>query len=74
MRVLSVKEKSVIRDANGSFNLKPVMARRFKNNRYTHINVSGVIHSASIASGIVWIDGESNGKRMDVPARLMTGN
>lgn len=57
IKVLSVKEKSVARDANGAINLKPVMARRFKNNGYTHIKVSGAIHSASIVSGIVWVDG-----------------
>lgn len=56
MKILNVKQKSIVKDANGTFNLKKVMARRFKNNGYTHIKADNQIYNTSIVSGIVWID------------------
>lgn len=56
MKTLSVRNRSIEVNGNGTKNLLPVMARRFKNNGYTHIKNNEVVYNASLVSNMVWID------------------
>lgn len=56
MKILKVKKKSLDYNGNGTINLKFVMGKRFKNNKYTHVKVGSVVYNASVMSGLVWID------------------
>jgi hypothetical protein len=56
MKALKVKKHSLDYDANGTVNLRYVMAQRFKKNGYTHVQLKNKIYSAHVMSWIVWVD------------------
>lgn len=59
-KILRVRERNVDFTLGKNGVLKRVMGNRFVKNNYTHIQLSGVVHKASISQGvyypIVWID------------------
>jgi len=56
MKSLKVKKHSLDNNGNGTVNLRYVMAQRFKNNGYTHVQLKNKIYSANVMSGIVWVN------------------
>ncbi len=55
-KILKVRTKSVIYDANDTMSLRYVMAQRFKKNGYTHVQIQGKVYETYLMSGIVWIE------------------
>lgn len=60
MKILKVKQKSVIFDANGTKCLRYVIGNRFLKNDYTHVQIDGKIYPTNVTIGvfspIVWIN------------------
>jgi hypothetical protein len=56
MKILKARERNIHYDGNGEKSLRIVMGKRFKKNGYTHIQLAGRVVSASVVSGIVWLN------------------
>lgn len=64
-KIMKVRERNVDFGLGKRGVLKRVMGKRFTKNGYTHIQLRGVVHKASISRGIfdsliVWIESEKN--------------
>jgi len=56
MKTLKVKLKSVKLNDAGIMYLLPVMSKRFYKNKYTHVQIDGVVYNTSGNENITWLD------------------